>query len=293
VLVALALGQAWRARGSIDAGDWLGYAVVAALVLAVVALSGSAAAPPRSVAAAGLALLALAGWDALSLRWSAAPSLARDEALLTVLYAVALLVPALSIRSVTERTLVAAAVVVALGGMAVATGVELVRTSAVDAVYSGGRLDFPISYQNAAAAFFLVAAWPALSLAARRDLPVAARGVFLGSAVAVAGAWALAQSKGGALGLAVSTLVVFAVSRQRLRLLPPFALTAALVGAAFFSLTEPYRRVGLGPVHHAGRTELVLAASGSAWGRPGSSGAPSSLRWSRRSRPAAPCSTRR
>jgi hypothetical protein len=261
-LVAFALAAAWRERGSIDAGDWLGYAVLAGLALAVVAASGGAFAPQRRVIGAAVALLGLAGLDALSLTWSASPALARDEALLTALYAVAFLVPALSLRGELDRVLATAAVTLGLGATALATGVELMRATHVDAVYAAGRLDFPISYPNGAAAFFLVGVWPAVALTAKRELPVVVRGLALASATALAGGWALAQSKGGAVGLAASTVVAFAVSRRRLRLAVPYALAAGLTAAAFFPLTEPYRRDGLAPVHHAGRAELALAAAG-------------------------------
>ena len=261
-IVVLALLQGWRARGSIAAGDWLGYAVLATLVLGVAAAARVGAVPSRRLLGSASGLVVLAGWDALSLRWSASPSLARVEALLTLLYAVALLVPAVSLRGVRDRTLVTAFVVFALGGTAVATGIELLRANELDHVYADGRLDFPISYQNAAAAFFLVGVWPALALAARHELPLLARAFALSAASAFTGAWALAQSKGGGLGLAVSAIVVLSVSRRRLRLLVPAAVTAALVGAAFRTLTAPYRDPSLATVHDAGRAELALAAAG-------------------------------
>ena len=56
----------------------------------VVAVSRrSPAARPRELGALA-ALVALAGWEAISISWSAVPSLARDEALLTLFYAVVL-----------------------------------------------------------------------------------------------------------------------------------------------------------------------------------------------------------
>src|SRR5712691_9900916 len=69
---------AWR-RGSIAAADWLPWAVLGALVLATVLLSGTAVRPTR-VALAGLAgLVGLAVWATISLAWSPEPQLARDE----------------------------------------------------------------------------------------------------------------------------------------------------------------------------------------------------------------------
>lgn len=259
-LVALGVAAAWRERGSIDAGNWLAYAIVAALVLAVVAASGAAAAPPRRLLAAAGCLAALAGWQALSLRWSPVPALARDEALLTILYAVALLVPALSLRGPRDRLVATAVVVAALGGVAVATAVRLLGAASPDIVYAGGRLDFPVSYPNAQAAMFLVGFWPALALAARRELPVPARALSLGAAAGLAGGWLMAQSKGGGLGLVVSTAVVLAVSRRRLRLVAPLAVLTTLVGLWFLPLTEPFRDQTIRAIHRAAAAELALVA---------------------------------
>lgn len=261
-LAACALAEAWRERGSIAGPDWLGYAIVAGLVLAVVALAGVAVRPRRSVTGAAAGLTALAGWDAISIAWSARPDLARDEALLTVLYAVALLVPALTARRLLDRVLVTATIVAAVGGLAVASAVEVAGTSSIGGVYYDRRLDFPVSYMNAEAAFVLLAVWPGLALAAMRRLPVLLRAVSLGAASACAAAWALTQSKGGALGLAVSTVVVFGLSRQRLRIGVPFAIATALVAGAFVPLTRPYRSTSLATVHDAGRTALAVAAAG-------------------------------
>jgi hypothetical protein len=259
-LVALGVAAAWRERGSVDAGNWLAYAVVAGLMLAVVAASGAARMPGRRVAAAAAGLTALAAWEALSLTWSPVPALARDEALLTVLYAVALLVPALSLRGSADRLVASAVVAAALGGTATATAIHVLGATSPNAVYSAARLDFPVSYPNAQAAMFLVGFWPALTLAAERRLRVVARGLALGAAAALAGGWLMAQSKGGGLGLVVSTVVVLAVSGRRLRLVPPLAIVTALVGASYLPLTAPFREAGIAPIHRAAAAELTLVA---------------------------------
>lgn len=265
-IVALALFEAWHVSGSIAAADWLGEAIVAALVLAVAVASGAAVAPPRSTRLAAAALVGLASWDAISLTWSPVPSLARDEALLTLLYAVVLLVPAVTLRGGRDRLLAAGAVAGGVGGLTLAGAAAVATAGSIGAVYYSGRLDFPVSYPNAEAAFALVALWPALALASHRSLPALARAGALAAACAATGAWTAAQSKGGALGLAVSMLVVFGVSRRRLRLAVPVAIVAALTGAFFRPLTAPYRSYTLAVVQRTGSLELVLAAAGAAAG---------------------------
>src|SRR5205085_5564850 len=207
VLVVCAGLAAWHDYGSIDAPDWLPYAIVVGLVIAAIALSGAALTPEPLAAAGVLALLALAGWVAVSASWSPAPSLARDEALLTALYALALLLPLITVGSAVERLGAAAVVVAGLGALAVATELRLRYGSHPDSLYVYGRLDFPVSYPNADAAFFLVGFWPAIGLAARRAWPVVARAAALAAATALLGGWLLTQSKGGGIALGVSAVV--------------------------------------------------------------------------------------
>src|SRR5215475_13778606 len=126
-VVAVVVGAcllAWVETGSIDAGDWLLYAVFAGLLLAVVAASSALSLPPTP-ALAGLALLlAFAAWQAISISWAALPSLARDDALLTLFYAVVLAL-GLSVRGVIDRAVVVGAVAAGSGVLAVATGIAL------------------------------------------------------------------------------------------------------------------------------------------------------------------------
>jgi O-Antigen ligase/Tetratricopeptide repeat len=269
IAVACACLAAWRDYGSIDAPDWLPYAIVVALVVAAIALSGAALTPEPLPGAGVLALLALAAWVGVSASWSAAPSLARDEALLTALYALALLLPLITIGSAVERLGAAAVVVAALGALALATELRLRFGSSPDSLYVNGRLDFPVSYPNADAAFFLVGFWPAIGLAARRTWPVVARAASLAAATALLAGWLLTQSKGGGIALAVSAVVFFALCPARLRAFPPTLVAAALVGAAFRPLTAPYRASTAdlaGTIRHAGAVSLGLVAVAAAVG---------------------------
>lgn len=260
-VVAGACLLAWAETGSIDASDWLLYAVLAALLLAVVAFAGS---PPRpsTPALAGLALLvAYAAWQAVSIAWSALPSLARDDALLTLFYAVVLAI-GLSVRGATDRGIVVAAVAAGSGALAVATGAALRFGSAPGADFGDGRLAFPVTYTNGAAAMFLVGFWPALVLAARREVPLPARAGALAAAAATLAAWLVTQSKGGGIALCLSAIAVLAVSRDRLRLFVPAAIAGVLVASQFDALTAPYATADVRTAaRHAGLTLLWLTAA--------------------------------
>ena len=103
-LVGFACALAWDTSGSIRAADWLPYAVAASFVLAAVLLAG-AAAPSRSAAARQPPRCSSRSpvWTAVSAAWSPLPSLARDEGLLALFYAVAFVTPLVTLRSAADR----------------------------------------------------------------------------------------------------------------------------------------------------------------------------------------------
>jgi hypothetical protein len=264
VLVAVAWRLAWSVHGSIQAGDWLSYAVLVALVVATVLLSG-AGVLPRAPALLALGLLAAyAAWQALSLTWSPLPDLARDEALLTLLYAFAFAMPLVTLRSGADRLVALAVLVGGLALLALAIALKLRLGSHPLDLYESGRLNVPIPYANAQPGMLLVALWPAIVLAARRATPLPLRGLALGAAVALLAVSLAAQSKGSALGLALSAIVFFAASPGRLRALVPAVLALGLTAAAFYPLTEPFRANGDAAVRDAirsvGTTVLWLTA---------------------------------
>ena len=265
VLVVLAASLAWRERGSVAAGDWLGYSIAVILLLAAVVAFGGGS-RPRALGVAGIALtLALATWAALSATWAPLPSLARDEGLLTATYAVALAIPLLVLRGRGDR--IAALGFLVAGTAAVALGIALDLRSGSDAVdlYSRGRLYAPITYANGVAALFAVGFWPGIALAARRESAIVVRALALGAALLLLATTLAAQSKGALLGLSVSAIVVHALSAARLRLLVPSLLAAVGAALGFRTLTEPYRAEEAdlaAAIHSVGDTILALGAAG-------------------------------
>src|SRR5205823_12652003 len=138
------------------------------------------------------------------------------EALLTLFYAIALLVPLMTLRTAADRLLASAAVAAAAGALAVATAIVLhFGSDQADHFYTG-RLSFPISYANAQAAVLLVGFWPAVVVAAQRRYAPFARALALAAACAISSGWLTAQSKGGIVAIAVSAALVFALSPLRL-----------------------------------------------------------------------------
>lgn len=265
-LAAAAWALAWLATGSTASSDWLPYAFLGALLLAVVLASGTAVRPrARELWALG-AIVALAGWAALSISWSAVPDLARDEALLTLFYGIAFLVPLLTLRTAGDRLFASAAVAAASGIVAVGAGIVLRFGSDQSDHFYSGRLSFPISYPNAQAAVFLVGFWPAVVLASQRGRGLPARALAVAAATAIASGWLTAQSKGGVIAIAVSAALVFGFSPLRLRLLPPVLLAAGLTAAAYSPLTAPFRTHSPSDVRGAGAAILILTLVSAAIG---------------------------
>jgi O-Antigen ligase len=232
---------AWSARGSIAIVDWLPAALVLAALLVTVLAAGVALRPTTTGLVALGGLLALAAWAALSLSWSPLPTLARDEALLTLTYALTLALPLVLLRTDVERLAAAATVAATAGAIALGVAVELAAGADPGSHFAIGRLEFPIAYANAQAAVLLIGLWPALAVAARRAAPIVARALGLAVAAALLAGWLATQSKGGAIGLAVSAVAVFALSPARLRLALPALVAGACAAALSQRLTAPYR----------------------------------------------------
>lgn len=241
-LVGVTLLLAWREQGSILAKHWLGYATVAPLLLATLALAGTLRRPAVGARVAIAALLALSLLAAVSLLWSPVPSLARDEALLTALYAAVLALTVMSLRTTGGRIAALGVVVAGFGALTLATALTLRFGGEQISAYRGnsGRLYFPVTYVNAEAATMLIAFWPAIVLAARRAGNVVLRAIALGAAAAMLAGAVLTQSRGGAVAFALSVVVVLAAAPSRLRLLAPLALAALPAVVGFDTLTEPF-----------------------------------------------------
>lgn len=265
---ALVLGGvgwiAWNARGSFAARDFLPVAVLGALAAAAALLSGVAPRPARDGLLVAGALATLSAWAAASGFWAPVPALARDEALLELAGIVAFAIPLLTLRS--QRAREVSLGVAALGAVLMAVGTVLVLHGGrpIDDVFRFRRLSFPVTYANAAAAFFLVGLWPGVVLGARRSLTPIVRALALGTASTSLAAAMLAQSKGAAIGLVVSLFTIVAVSPRRLRLLLSFAIAVIPVAVAFPTLTAPYRAADVasrGDVRAAANAVVLAGAA--------------------------------
>lgn len=235
-LAGVAVLVVWSTdQGGFFARSWYPGALVLLAVLAVSAAvdRGGLRKLPRATQIALAALALFTAWSYLSITWADAKGVAWDGANRTLLY---LVVFALFSRSLTsERSLavVLGSWVAAITLLAVAVLLKLPAMLSGPVIVAPG-LGEPFGYSNANAAIWLMALWPALLLAAGRDLPRWARGLSAGAIVVLADTALLSQSRGAVAATAIVLVVLVAVVPGRVR-----TLLTLLGPAIAVALTAP------------------------------------------------------
>jgi tetratricopeptide (TPR) repeat protein len=180
----------------------------------------------RTVALA--AITAYAAWSALSILWAQARADAWDGANRTLLYATVFAI--LACWPTGTRVKAALAAVYALG-VAVLGLVTLQRgVHHPGSLLVSSRLAMPIGYTNGTAALFLIPIWPALYLAARREVPALARGLLLATAGALLQLAVLVQSRGSAIAFSIVLVLFVVLTPARARVL--LAASAVIIATA-------------------------------------------------------------
>ncbi len=221
-LGTLALFVAWATDdGGYAVTHWApgGIVVLVLLAVAVIALGFRPRELPRAVLIALACLAAYTAWSFLSIIWAADPGAAFEGAARTLLYLIVFMIFAtFPLRSRGAALLVTAWVLAITGvGVFVLIHLDGLGASALGEAFSGGRLIYPAGYVNAAAAQWMIAAWPAALLVRSERLPAALRGVLAGAAVLLSSVALLSQSRGATIASAVVLVLVFALLPRRLR----------------------------------------------------------------------------
>ncbi len=210
--------------------------------------------------------IALGAWAALSALWSPAPDLAIADGQRILAYAVAFalglwLCDLLGARM--HLALVPLAVAGAFAGLIAIIGMHSAEHPG-RYLETDGTLEYPLGYRNANAAFFLIAFWPALGLAARRGGVWLGRGAALAAATLCLSMGMLSQSRGSMIAGAAALCVYVAFSRDRARRVAWLALAALPALIVLPALTDLYREANNGtPIHELGG-ELRSAANAAA-----------------------------
>ena len=262
VLPALAVLGWWALDdGGYAPTDWLPGTLVLliSLVVAVAALGHRVRIPSRAAAVALAALGAYAVWSLLSVLWADSPGPAFEGTLRTICFlgwfALFSTLPWTRPAALT----VVALVVLGIAAVAVATLVRVTGASDVAGFFADARLATPLAYQNANASLWTVAAFPALLLASRRELPLLLRPLLLAAAGLLLGMALLSVSRGWLFTLPVPIIVALVLVPGRLRLALfalPIAVMAAVIGP---DLLEPYDAGGgLAPAEAAAAVAPVF-----------------------------------
>src|SRR5919112_1689420 len=192
------------------------------LLLGVLAATAiGAPASFRGLPKAGLvalgALAAFVTWSFFSISWADAPGPAWDAANRSLLY---LILFALFSRATTgrlTRRLILGAWTLSLIVLAVVVLLKLPGVlNAPVALFAPG-LEQPLGYSNANAALWLMAMWPAVTLASSFGITPWLRGVFAAGVVILAETSLLSESRGSVVAAGVVLGVLFAVVPRRVR----------------------------------------------------------------------------
>jgi O-Antigen ligase len=225
VIALVLLTVVWAWWGAKE-GAYFGNVMFPGLILlcaGVVLLSSRAVMPaalelPLPVRVAFWALVGLGVWSAASALWSPSPDVAISDAQRILGYAVAFLLGLWLAILLGERRHLAMVPIAAAALFAGAIAlIGLFTGDDFERYVQAGTLQYPIGYRNANAAFFLIALWPALTLATSRDLDWRLRAAALGTATLCLELAALSQSRASMIAAAVALVVFLVTSRERAR----------------------------------------------------------------------------
>jgi O-antigen ligase len=238
VPIGLLLGLSPFVGGLYDIRGWAvaGIAVPALLVAAVI--SGPPRMRPRVFVAVG-ALFALWLWSWLSTLWAESTDQALVGTSRWFLYAALLAAFVILVR---DHRIGLALVGAAAIGILVSAIYVVVMMLGHDgqSLFLGGRLNEPLGYINAQAAYFLLAFWPFLAVAeaVRRSW---VGGISVACCVLMAGLALMSQTRAVVPGVVITAGVMVAFVPGRLRRLAVLACIAVGLGLALGPLLEVYR----------------------------------------------------
>jgi O-Antigen ligase len=238
------------------------------LLLAFLLAIGLTQSTPPVEALRGARLLAAASfvgliaWSFLSILWADAPGDAWAGADKTLLYVVSFLIFALWPYDRSALTWMLGLFVGATAIVALAVLVSAVRSPA-DALESG-RLVSPTGYVNATVALWMLAAWPAGYLASVRSLPALLRGASLGAAALFVDLAVLGQSRAWLFLTPVLLVAFFALTKDRLRLVPQVSVVALATFAVKNRLLDVFHAADthqpVGPAVDRAAAAIAVAA---------------------------------
>jgi len=214
--------------------------------------------PPasRATKVAIAALAAYTCWSFLSIAWADVKGDAWDGANRTLLYLVVFLLFALLPWRATTVAVLLGAYSLAIGVVGFAALASAARAPDPSSYFLVARLAEPAGYQNAECALLLGALWPALFLAAWRDVPVWVRAPMVANAGVLLQLALLTQTRASVVALPVTFAVFLVASPRRARTILFSALPAVAVAVAARPLLDVFPAVQ----HDEGARSAVASA---------------------------------
>ena len=177
------------------------------------------------------ALALFTAWSFLSITWADAQGPAWDASNRTLLYLILFTLFSRAVSGRLTRRLVLGAWTLAIIGLAVVVLLKLPAVLNADRTIFAPGLEQPLGYSNANAALWMMAVWPAVTLASSFGVTPWLRGVFAAGIVILAETSLLSESRGSVVAVGVVLVVLFVVVPRRVRtfltLVPPAIAIAA------------------------------------------------------------------
>jgi O-antigen ligase len=203
------------------------------------------------------AFAAYVGWAFLSILWAEDRGIALVGANRALLYLILFAVVAARGWRGSDAFVLAAAWALATVTAGAVTLVRVADAVQPAAFFVSGRLSTPVDYANANAALFVLAAWPFVVAMQERRFPVPVRAVAAALATLSAELAFLGQSKGAAIGVAVTLVVMVAVATKRGRLIVSVGLIGVVIAAFHGPLLDLYHHMNdAGDDRHSARVAV-------------------------------------
>jgi O-antigen ligase len=267
MLVAVALFVVWATnQGGYPVTHWApgGLIVLALLGIALGVVRLRVADVPTPVKLALGCLAAYTALSFLSIWWAAVPGDAWEGANRTLLYLLVFALFACWPQRGDSAALLLATWVLAMVGLAAFVMLHIDGASSLSTLFGEGRLKYPGGYENASAATWVMAMWPALLLAAERRIPWGVRGLLAGGAVLLAELSLLSLSRGSLYATPVMLVLIFVWLPGRLRafaVLMPVAVGIAAAAPAVLRVGDHLKNGVVEPATMHSATAATFAAA--------------------------------
>ncbi len=258
----------WTTRdGGYATTTWMPSALFLGSLLVLLVWFGPGITASRRMLVALGCFSAFTVWSFCSVAWADVRGDAWEGANRTLLYLLVFAAFGLWRWRVRDAAVLLGALSVGIAGAGLVALAAAIAADDPTTSFIGRRLAEPTGYYNATAAILLGALWPAAYLAARSELPVAARALMFGVSPVLLCLAFLSQSRGSVVALAISLIVYLAVVSGRLRALfalIPIGLVTAVAVSQLLQVHESF-----GTPRFAGELKdalLLVLASGAVAG---------------------------